>query len=82
MAKQLTIFVYLRVRPEDADNLIEAHKPVWAACAAEPEFCFFDVSKIRQTEDASALWKYGASPESGSSRSKFTKPYNERAWER
>ena len=40
---QLALFVTLHVRPEDAEALAAAHRPVWAACAAEPECLVFDV---------------------------------------
>ncbi len=41
--KQLTLFVEFRVDPKDIPAFKEAHRPVWAACAAEPECLFFDV---------------------------------------
>jgi quinol monooxygenase YgiN len=43
MAKQLTLIVNIRVKPEDAEKLVDAHRPIWASCANEPECLFFDV---------------------------------------
>jgi quinol monooxygenase YgiN len=47
--KQLTLFVEFRVEPKDVPAFKDAHRPVWAACAAEPECLFFDVFQDPET---------------------------------
>jgi hypothetical protein len=41
--KQLTLFVTFTIDPAKIETWKEAHRPVWAACAAEPECLLFDV---------------------------------------
>ncbi|KAK4613840.1 hypothetical protein CLAFUW4_09231 [Fulvia fulva] len=41
--KQLTLFVTLKIKPSLIEEFKAAHRPVWAACAKEPECLFFDV---------------------------------------
>ena len=41
--RQLTVFVTIHVKPDDAEALASAHREVWAACAREPECLLFDV---------------------------------------
>lgn len=42
-APQLTLFVTLNIKPDLIETFKEAHRPVWAACAKEPECVLFDV---------------------------------------
>lgn len=41
--KQLTLFVTFKIKPDRIDEFKAAHRPVWTACAAEPECLFFDI---------------------------------------
>lgn len=41
--KQLTLFVDFFIDPNRIEEFKEAHRPVWAACAKEPECLLFDV---------------------------------------
>lgn len=41
--KQLTLFVDFYIQPYRIEEWKEAHRPVWAACAKEPECLLFDV---------------------------------------
>ena len=41
--RQLTISATFQVAPDDVAAFLTAHRPVWAACACEPECLFFDV---------------------------------------
>lgn len=41
--KQLTLFVDFWIDPSLIEDFKAAHRPVWAACAAEPECLLFDV---------------------------------------
>lgn len=40
---QLTLFVTFHIKPDLIETFKEAHRPVWAACANEPECLLFDV---------------------------------------
>lgn len=42
-SKSLTLFITLHVAPDNVEKLFEAHRPIWASVAAEPECLFFDV---------------------------------------
>lgn len=42
-SKQLTLFVTFFIQPHLVSQWKEAHRPVWAACAAEPKCLLFDV---------------------------------------
>lgn len=48
-SKSFTLFVTLHVAPNDVEKLFEAHRPIWASVAAEPECLLFDV--FQSTED-------------------------------
>ncbi|KAL2843935.1 hypothetical protein BJY01DRAFT_190856 [Aspergillus pseudoustus] len=41
--KQFTLFVTFRVAHENIDRSKQAHRPLWAHCAAEPERLLFGV---------------------------------------
>lgn len=41
--KQCTVFVTFHIRPAQIEEFKAAHRPVWAACAAEPQCLLFDV---------------------------------------
>ena len=49
MAGQLTLFVTFRIAPESRSQFLDAHRPVWAACADEPECLLFDVFEDTQS---------------------------------
>lgn len=40
---QLTLIVHFHIKPHLIETWKAAHRPVWAACAAEPECLYFDV---------------------------------------
>lgn len=42
-APQLTLFVTFHIKPDLIETFKSAHRPVWAACAEEPECVLFDV---------------------------------------
>ncbi|KAI3401212.1 hypothetical protein diail_11918 [Diaporthe ilicicola] len=42
-ATQLTLFVTFHIKHDLIEKFKEAHRPVWAACAEEPECLLFDV---------------------------------------
>ncbi|KAI5363748.1 hypothetical protein Slin14017_G057120 [Septoria linicola] len=66
-AKQLTLFVTFKIQPDRIEEFKEAHRPVWAACAAEPECLFFDVF---QDPQAPGTFRF----------EQFTKPYYATLW--
>ncbi|KAL0569182.1 hypothetical protein V5O48_012780 [Marasmius crinis-equi] len=41
--RQCTLFVDFYIQPSRVEEWKEAHRPVWAACAKEPECLLFDV---------------------------------------
>lgn len=41
--KQCTVFATFHIDPTKIEEWKEAHRPVWAACAREPECLLFDV---------------------------------------
>jgi quinol monooxygenase YgiN len=42
-SKQLTLFVTFHIKPNMIEEFKAAHRPVWEACASEPNCLFFDV---------------------------------------
>lgn len=56
MLTHLTVFVAIRVRPENAEKLANAHREVWEACGNEPESFLFDL--LQEPKD-SKPWKSG-----------------------
>ncbi|KAJ6580852.1 hypothetical protein B0H19DRAFT_1251135 [Mycena capillaripes] len=80
--KQLTLFVTFHIKPDLVEEFKAAHRPVWAACAAEPELLLFDVfhdpahpGRFRFTEvwNASREWF---------ENEQLTKPYYATLWEK
>jgi quinol monooxygenase YgiN len=64
--KLLTLFVEFRVEPKDVTAFKDALRPVWAACAAEPECLFFrPVSGPADAREGSGLWRCGVKVGSG-----------------
>ena len=41
--KQVTHFVDFYIQPDRIEEWKQAHRPVWAACANEPQCLLFDV---------------------------------------
>ena len=48
--KQVTLFVDFYVQLARIEEWKEAHRPVWAACANEPECLLFDVFQDPQDQ--------------------------------
>jgi quinol monooxygenase YgiN len=82
MAQRLTLFVYLRVKPVDADKLVVAHKPVWAACAAEPECLLFDVFQEPDDRGRFRFVEVWSKSREWFEQEQLTKSYYEGLWER
>lgn len=79
---QLTLIVTFHIKSHLIEDWKAAHRPVWAACAAEPECIYFDVflnpdnpGEFRLVEvwDASRDWF---------ETKQLTKPYYETLWAR
>ncbi|KAI1343454.1 hypothetical protein F5Y15DRAFT_412242 [Xylariaceae sp. FL0016] len=80
--RQLTLFVTFYVQPSEIEAWKAAHRPVWAACAAEPECLFFDVfedpsqpGKLRLVEVWNATREWFETQQ-------MTKPYYATLWEK
>src|SRR5882757_8337522 len=80
--KQLTLFVDFYIQPSRIEEFKAAHRPVWAACGAEPECLLFDVFqdpakpghfRFVEVWDASREWFESE---------QLTKPYYETLWQK
>ena len=80
MPKQLTLMVHLRVHPSDASKLVEAHKPVWAACATEPECLFFDVFQDLEDKGKFRFVELWSKDREWFEKEQLTKGYYEGLW--
>ena len=82
MPKQLTLIVHLRVLPQDASKLVQAHAPVWAACAAEPECLFFDVFQDLEDRGKFRFVEVWSKDKKWFEEEQLTKEYYGALWER
>ncbi|KAF2101297.1 hypothetical protein NA57DRAFT_72739 [Rhizodiscina lignyota] len=79
--KQLTLFVTFYIDPAKIEEWKEAHRPVWAACACEPECLLFDVF-----EDPSSgrfrLVEVWSKDREWFEQHQLTKPYYATLWQK
>lgn len=80
--KQLTLFVTFQVAPKDIEAWKAAHRPVWAACAAEPECLLFDVFEDPETPGRFRLVEVWSEGRDWFEQKQLTKPYYETLWEK
>lgn len=87
MSKQLTLFVTFYVKPDSIEAWKVAHRPVWKACAGEPECLYFDVFSDPTTQTAgseAAVFRlveiWNASKEWFETQ-QLTKPYYDTLWQ-
>ncbi|KAI9713181.1 MAG: hypothetical protein M1820_001166 [Bogoriella megaspora] len=80
--KQLTLFVTFQVAPESIDAWLEAHRPVWAACAKEPECLLFDVFQDPQSPGKFRLVEVWSKDREWFEKEQLTKPYYQTLWEK
>ncbi|USW56080.1 Putative antibiotic biosynthesis monooxygenase domain-containing protein [Septoria linicola] len=79
-AKQLTLFVTFKIQPDRIEEFKEAHRPVWAACAAEPECLFFDVFQDPQAPGTFRFVEIWSKDREWFEKEQFTKPYYATLW--
>ena len=79
---QLALFVTLRVAPHNAEALATAHRPVWAACAAEPECLVFDVWQDPEDRGRFKFFEVWSKDREWFESEQMTKPYYAALWER
>ena len=80
--KQLTLFVDFYIKQDRVDEFKEAHRPVWAACAREPECLLFDVFQDPlQPGHFRFVEVWNASREWFETK-QLTKPYYATLWEK
>lgn len=80
--KQLTLFVTFHVKPSQLDEWKDAHRPVWAACAAEPECLFFDVFQSTEKPGEMRLVEVWNKSREWFETQQLTKPYYETLWQK
>ncbi|OAP59274.1 hypothetical protein AYL99_06572 [Fonsecaea erecta] len=80
--KQLTLFVDFHIQPDQIEAFKAAHRPVWAACAAEPECLLFDVFHDAQDPAHFRFVEVWAADRAWFEACQLTKPYYAALWER
>ncbi|KIX99951.1 uncharacterized protein Z520_04589 [Fonsecaea multimorphosa CBS 102226] len=80
--KQLTLFVDFHIHPSRIDAFKAAHRPVWAACAAEPECLLFDVFHSADDPTHFRFVEVWAADREWFETKQLTKPYYASLWER
>lgn len=81
---QLTLFVTFHIDPTRTEEFKAAHRPVWAACAAEPECLLFDVFRD-QDADRPGRFRFvevWAATRAWFEAVQLTKPYYAALWPR
>ncbi|OQV03324.1 hypothetical protein CLAIMM_08377 [Cladophialophora immunda] len=79
---QLTLFVDFHVLPDQIEAFKAAHRPVWAACAAEPACLLFDVFHDAADPTHVRLVEVWAADRAWFEAHQLTKPYYATLWER
>ncbi|KAK5102483.1 hypothetical protein LTR70_000339 [Exophiala xenobiotica] len=80
--KQLTLFVTFHVQPSRIEEWKTAHRPVWAACAAEPECIYFDVFQSAEKPGQFRLVEVWDESREWFETKQLTKPYYATLWEK
>ena len=80
--KQLTLFVTFHVKPSYLEEWKEAHRPVWAECAAEPECLFFDIFQSTEKSGEMRLVEVWNQSREWFETHQLTKPYYETLWQK
>ncbi|KAI1077746.1 hypothetical protein F5B20DRAFT_252015 [Whalleya microplaca] len=80
--KQLTIFVTFYIKPSMVEEFKIAHRPVWAACAAEPECILFDVFRDPEQPGYFRFIEVWNESREWFETKQLTKPYYTILWEK
>jgi quinol monooxygenase YgiN len=78
--KQLTIFITFKIQPDKIEEWKQAHRPVWAACAAEPECLFFDVVQDPTEPGRFRFVETWSKDKEWFEKEQMTKPYYAPMW--
>lgn len=78
--KQCTVFVTFQIQPTKIEEFKAAHRPVWAACAAEPECLFFDVFQDPEKPGRFRFVEVWNETREWFEKHQMTKPYYETLW--
>lgn len=78
--KQTTLFVTFHIKPDRIDEFKAAHRPVWAACAEEPECLFFDVFQDPKQPGLFRFVEVWSKSREWFETEQLTKPYYEKLW--
>jgi quinol monooxygenase YgiN len=79
---QLTLFVTFHIHASKISDWKAAHRPVWAACAAEPECILFDVFHDPANPGVFRLVEVWSESREWFETKQLTKPYYETLWEK
>lgn len=80
--KQLTLFVTFHIQPDLVEDWKAAHRPVWAACAAEPECIYFDVFQDISKPGLFRLVEVWNESRQWFETKQLTKPYYDTLWQK
>ncbi|KAF2655825.1 hypothetical protein K491DRAFT_715966 [Lophiostoma macrostomum CBS 122681] len=78
--KYLTLFVTFHIKPHLVEDWKTAHRPVWDACAAEPECILFDVFEDPSHVGRFRLVEVWSKDRTWFEAEQLTKPYYESLW--
>lgn len=78
---QLTLFVTFHIQPDRIEEWKVAHRPVWKACAAEPECLYFDVFHDPEVMGRFRLVEVWKMARVQFEEEQLTKPYYEVLWQ-
>ncbi|GIZ48729.1 hypothetical protein CKM354_001177900 [Cercospora kikuchii] len=78
--KQLTLFVTMKIKPDRIEEWKEAHRPVWAATAAEPEQIFFDLFEDPKDPGTFRFIEVWSKDREWFEKEQFTKDYYKTLW--
>jgi quinol monooxygenase YgiN len=81
-SKQLTLFVTFYVKPDLIEDFKAAHRPAWAAVAAEPECLLFDVFQDPEQPGRFRFVEVWNASREWFEKEQLTKPYYTTLWEK
>jgi len=79
--KQLTLFVTFYVQSSCIEKWKTAHRPVWTACAAEPEYIYFEIFQNPKKPGQFRLVEVWNESREWFEMKQLTKPYYGTLWE-
>lgn len=77
---QCTLFVTFHIKEDRIDDFKAAHRPVWAACAQEPECLLFDIFQDPKQPGLFRFVKIWSGSREWFETKQLTKPYYEALW--